>query len=160
MNWSKRLFLFFVPCTLYLNSCTSIDLFEKTVAIPGHSWKSSYKPSFTFAVTDTTANYQLFVVLRHNDKYSFNNIFINLYVQAPGQSEKKIMLDLPLATNEKGWLASGMDDIYEHRIPFILDPRLLDFKKAGDYHFRLEQIMRQDPLQNVLNAGLRIEKKL
>ena len=159
MNLTKRLFLILVPCTLLINSCTSIDLYEKTVSIPGHSWKNEFKPSFTFTIKDTAAVYQLFVVLRHNDKYSFNNIYINLYCQAPGQAEKKIILDLPLATNEKGWLASGMDDIYEHRIPFVPDPAILSFKKAGDYQFWLEQIMRQDPLQNVLNAGLRIEKK-
>lgn len=150
---------FLVSCTLLINSCTSIDLYEKTVTIPGHSWKSDFKPLFTFSIKDTAATYQLFFILRHNDKYSFNNIYINLFCQAPGQPENKIVLDLPLATNEKGWLASGMDDIYEHKIPFVLDPRIFGFKKAGDYHFRIEQIMRQDPLENVLNAGLRIEKK-
>ena len=92
MNWTKSLFLILVPCTLLFNSCTSIDLYEKTVSIPGHSWKNEFKPSFTFTIKDTAAVYQLFVVLRHNDKYSFNNIYINLYCQAPGQEEKKIIL--------------------------------------------------------------------
>ena len=31
--------------------------------------------------------------------------------------------------------------------------------KAGNYTFTIEQIMREDPLENVLNVGLRIEKK-
>jgi gliding motility-associated lipoprotein GldH len=67
--------------------------------------------------------------------------------------------DLVLATNEKGWLASGMDDIYEHRIPLTPSDRPYYFKKPGDYKFTFEQIMREDPLKNVLNVGLRIEKK-
>jgi len=46
-----------------------------------------------------------------------------------------------------------MDDIYEHRIP--LEKQTL---KAGDYSFTVEQIMREDPLKNVLNVGLRLEK--
>lgn len=62
--------------------------------------------------------------------------------------------ELQLATNEK-WLASGMDDIYEHRIK-LTDPQYL---KAGVYHFRVEQIMREDPLANVMDVGLRVEKK-
>jgi len=33
------------------------------------------------------------------------------------------------------------------------------FKKPGNYTFAIEQIMREDPLKNILNAGLRIEKK-
>jgi hypothetical protein len=42
-----------------------------------------------------------------------------------------------------------MDDIYEHRIELAETQSL----KAGTYKFTLEQIMREDPLQNVLNVG-------
>jgi gliding motility-associated lipoprotein GldH len=95
-------------------------------------------------------------VLRHNEKYSFSNIYVNLYVKGPGQdSTLQIQKDLTLATSEKGWLASGMDDIYEHRIELAEKQSL----KAGTYKFTLEQIMREDPLQNVLNAGIRLEKQ-
>ena len=66
-----------------------------------------------------------------------------------------------LASDEKGWLASGMDDVYEHRIPLLreLVENNISIRKSGDYTFTIEQIMRQDPLQHVFNVGLRIEKK-
>lgn len=140
----------------FLFSCTTVDLYEKSVAIPGHQWKSNYKPSFDFTIKDSSAPYRLFFILRHNEKYNFNNIFINVYVKGPGQDTvQKIQQNLVLATNDKGWLGTGMDDIYEHRIPLGPDQSL----KAGNYTFTIEQIMREDPLENVLNAGLRIEKK-
>ena len=152
----KRVFFLLVPCTLFLVSCNTIDLYEKSVTIPGHQWKSSFKPSFDFTIKDTSSSYKLFFILRHNEKYSFNNIYINVYVKGPGQDTAlKIQQDLVLATNEKGWLGTGMDDIYEHRIPLAPEQSL----KAGNYTFTIEQIMREDPLENVLNAGLRIEKK-
>ena len=93
-------------------------------------------------------------MLRHNEKYDFNNIWITLYSQPPGDTIHKSSFELQLANNEK-WLASGMDDIYEHRIK-LTDPQYL---KAGVYRFRIEQIMREDPLENVMNVGLRVEKK-
>jgi gliding motility-associated lipoprotein GldH len=136
-------------------SCTTIDLYEKNVKLPNHSWKNSYKPEFTFTIKDTTVAYQLFLVIRHTEKYNFNNIWINLYSQPPGDTVHKARFELQLATNDKGWLGTGMDDIYEHRIA-LTDPRTL---KAGTYKFLLEQIMREDPLKNVLNVGLRVEKK-
>ncbi len=99
------------------------------------------------------------MIIRHNDKYSFNNIYITLTTKQPGQdSLQTARFDLPLATNEKGWLATGMDDIYEHRISLTPSGNNFYFRKKGDYTFTLEQIMREDPLNNVLNAGLRIEK--
>ena len=136
-------------------SCTTIDLYEKNVTIPKHRWSSSFKPEFSFSITDTTASYQVFFVMRHTEKYNFNNIWINLYSQPPGDTMHKAKYELTLATNDKGWLATGMDDIYEHRIP-LTNPQSL---KAGTYKFKIEQIMREDPLENVLNAGIRVEKK-
>lgn len=147
-----------IPCLLLL-SCERINLYEKVKTIPKHEWKSSYKPTFKFAISDTTASYQLFVILRHTEKYSFNNIWINLHARTPDGTKQTFLLELPLATNEKGWLGSGIDDIYEHRIALTLDPEKMSFKKSGEYQFSLEHIMRQDPLEHVMNAGLRIEKK-
>lgn len=151
-----------VACGLWLAalSCATIDLYEKSVAIPGHDWQNSYKPSFTFTIKDTAAAYQVFLVLRHNDKYNFNNIYLNLHTKQPGlDSAQTARYDLKLATNESGWLASGMDDIYEHRIALTPTGQEFYFKKTGDYTFTVEQIMRENPLKNVLNVGLRLEKK-
>lgn len=148
--------MWLVPCGLYLSSCTTVDLYEKNVTIPGYAWQNSFKPSFDFTIKDTSSLYQLFLILRHNEKYNYNNIYINLYIQPPGQDTAiKVQRDLQLATNEKGWDAAAMDDVYEHRIP-LGEPQTL---KAGNYKFTLEQIMRENPLQNVLNAGIRVEKK-
>ena len=155
----KKFILLGLTACFFLHSCKTIDLYEKSVAIPGHSWKSGYKPSFTFIIKDTSTPYQLFVVLRHNNKYHFNNIYINLLTRQPGiDSVQMARYDLTLA-NDQGWLGTGMDDIYEHRIPLTPITGEFYFRKPGEYTFTLEQLMREDPLENVLNAGLRIEKK-
>jgi gliding motility-associated lipoprotein GldH len=145
----------------FLFSCTQVDLYEKNVTIPQFKWKSNYKPEFNFTIKDTTAQYELFLVLRHNEKYNYNNIWLNIYLQSPGDSLRKISMEKKLASNEQGWFATAMDDIYEHRISLNTDlvQNNFSFKKAGEYHFMIEQIMREDPLQNVMNVGLRIEKR-
>ena len=81
---------------------------------------------------------------------------MNIYTQVPGDTLLKQRLDLQLATDDKGWLGSGMDDIFEHRIRITKDPQKL--AKAGLYKFTLEQIMREEPLQHVMNVGIRVEK--
>jgi len=163
-NFAKTFFLKYSIYNLFISlcmllavaSCTNIDLYEKTAAIPGQKWSSSFKPSFTFAITDTSALYQVWFVFRHTEKYNFNNIYINLRAQVPGQDTSlQIRQDVKLATDDRGWLATGMDDIYEHREP--LGPA--QTFKAGEYTFTLEQIMREDPLNHVLDAGIRIEKQ-
>ena len=143
-----------MPCTLCLVDCTTVDLYEKTVPIPDHEWKSSYKPEFDFTIKDTVSLYKVFFVIRHTEKYNYKNIWLNLYSQQPGDTLRKAVYEIQLATNEKGWLGTGMDDIYEHRHSLT---DVVKFK-AGTYKLILENIMREDPLQHVLNVGIRIEK--
>lgn len=153
------LYLLIIGCSFGLTACTNIDLFEKVAAIPDHQWKGAFKPSFSFEIKDTTVPYQVYVILRHNEKYNYNNIRVNLHTKSPDGTVSKAQYELPLANTEKGWLGTGMDDLYEHRIALTPINQQFYFKKAGMYTFTLEQVMREEPLENVMNIGLRIEKK-
>ena len=139
---------------LHFFSCVKVDVFEKNVVIPGHSWETSFKPSIEFEITDTVELYNIYVVLRHADAYRYKNIWLNIGIQPPGEPLQKSRFDLPLATDEKGWLGKGMDDIFEHRIPLYQQTPL----KKGKYIFQLENVMREDPLEHVMNVGIRVEK--
>lgn len=150
-----RLFLFLVLSAVLLTACTTADLYEKTVSLKDEQWSSINKPEFNFTIKDTIAQYQVYFVIRHTQKYNYKNIWVNYYYQPPADTLHKETQEFQLATNDKGWLGTGMDDIYEHRIKLSQNPGKL---KAGDYKFILENIMREDPLQHVLNVGIRIEK--
>lgn len=157
-----------IACSLQLLSCTTIDLYEKVVPVPKHQWQSNFKPQFSFTITDTTVPYQAYVILRHNNKYKYNNIWVTLFAKASTDTTRKLSLELPLA-NKEGWLGTGMDDVFEHRVRIGGEIEKLGFVKMGaggfyfvrpgEYTFSLEQIMRDDPLMDILNVGLRLEKK-
>lgn len=160
-NSRKTNSLLFLPCTylitcIFFTSCQTIDLYEKVVAIPRQEWKSDFKPQFKFNIKDSLSRYDIFIVFRHNEKYEFNNIWISLTYQLKEQAAVTGQYELPLANNE-GWMGTAMDDLYEHRIR--ITPADGIHLKAGEYTFTVGQIMRKDPLENVLNMGLRIEKK-
>mgnify|MGYP000884079810 CR=1 FL=1 len=140
-----------------LSSCQPIDVFERNVRIPGFAWQSDFKPEISFEITDTTSRYIIYIVLRHTDAYRYKNIYMNVQTRTPAGETLNQQLELQLATDEKGWLGSGMDDIYEHRIP-ITPPQEPVSLQAGTYTFRLENIMREDPLEHVMNVGIRIER--
>jgi gliding motility-associated lipoprotein GldH len=138
------------------SSCQTVDLYEKIASIPRHEWKADYKPQFQFTIKDTAALYDIYIDVRHNEKYEFNNIWLALTWQRNGDSTQSGQYELPLANND-GWLGTAMDDLYDHRVR-ITPERGIPLK-AGDYTFSVAQVMRKDPLENVLNVGLRIEKK-
>lgn len=143
-------------CLLFmLQSCGTLDVYEKTVFFSDHQWKGSNKCSFNFDITDTTSLYNIYIVLRHEDAYHFNNIWLRVTTQAPRDSALVQMIDVPLADNKKGWLGTGMDDVIDHRARITRSPVRL---RKGNYLFTLQQNMREEPLQFVLNAGIRVEK--
>jgi gliding motility-associated lipoprotein GldH len=149
-----KLFIGFIG--LLIVSCNTIDVFEKDITIPDHEWSSSFKPEISFEINDTSSLYNIYVVVRHSDAYRYNNIWMNLYTKIPNDTLRRQRLDLRLATDDRGWLGSGMDDIFEHRILITNAPQQLTRK--GLYTFRLENIMREEPLQHVMNVGIRVEK--
>src|SRR5436190_19236170 len=100
---------------LSLTGCTYLDVFEKTTVIPEQKWFYNNKPEFSFNISDTMASYNIFIVLRHTDAYEYNNIWLRLGSKAPGESVNFQNLDLTLATDAKGWLGGGMDDIFDVR---------------------------------------------
>jgi gliding motility-associated lipoprotein GldH len=137
-------------------ACKTIDVFEKNVSIPQQQWERSFQPVIVFNISDTTALYNIYVTLRHTHAYNYNNIWLNVNYQLPGDTLKQQRVDIPLADNNKGWLGTGMDDIYEVRR--LITPQPYRFKNSGECTFTLEQIMRESPLKYVMNAGIRVEK--
>ncbi|AXY76425.1 gliding motility lipoprotein GldH [Paraflavitalea soli] len=151
-------FTLLISSFLVIASCTTVDVFEKNVAIPNHAWSSQFKPEITFEIKDTTSLYDMYLVVRHTDAYRYKNIWVNIGMQAPGDSVAvSKSLELQLATDSKGWLGTGMDDIFEHRI-LITPAQRPQLLKKGLYRFRLTNIMREDPLEHVMNVGIRVEK--
>jgi gliding motility-associated lipoprotein GldH len=140
-----------------ISSCNwTTGVFEKNLEFKDHEWLSTVKPDIAFIITDTVSLYNIYIVMRHTDAYHFNNMYVRVTVNEPGEVQGRTGdYDLQLATNGKGWIGTAMDDTYDARM--LIQPKTR-FRKTGTYHITLEQLMREDPLKNVLSAGLRVER--
>lgn len=137
-------------------SCRRIDYFEKNNPVSGLRWKHSQPASGRFTISDTSSPYNIYLVLRHTDRYHFNNIWIELALGPAADTLKKFTLDLPLGNDAEGWEGTGMNDIWEVRKKLTSVPLLL--QKPGEYSYSISHIMREDPLEGVMSVGLRVEK--
>jgi gliding motility-associated lipoprotein GldH len=136
-------------------ACQTKQLFEQNTIYPNHQWVSKQANEYQFAITDTAAAYKVLFVIRHHNAYHYKNIWLQVNTTAPNDSVYKQSINLNLADDEKGWLGTGMDDIYDQRIPLSIEP--VHFKK-GTYKFSVQHTMREDPLENILSTGIRVEK--
>jgi len=152
-----RNLLFAAGCSFLFVSCKQTDLFEKNTVIPNYEWKSDFQATGSFEITDTLSAYSIYLVLRHTDAYKYNNIWLSIGLQPPGDTLSRQRVDLKLGDDANGWEGTGMNDIWEVRKLLNGQPRR--FKRPGKYYFSISQIMRDDPLPNVMSAGLRLEKR-
>lgn len=149
------LFLFLL---LGVISCKQINVFEKNTPIPKFKWKQDFAATGTFHITDTVSTYNLYIVLRHTDAYAYNNIWLIVGLQSPGDTMYQQKVNLSLASDANGWEGSGMNDIWEVRK--LLNDRPQRFIRNGEYKFQIKHIMRDEPLRNVMSVGMRVEKSL
>lgn len=154
-NQFSHSFFYCLLAIMLLASCRQVAVFEKNTPIPDYKWSLGYAAKGSFEITDTLSSYNIYIVLRHTDAYEFNNIWLNVGLQSPGDSLFFQKVDLPLGSDAGGWEGTGMNDIWEVRKPLALNKR---FRKNGEYQFSIFHIMRQDPLKWVMSAGLRVEK--
>ena len=131
-----------------------MGLYEQTKVLSNQEWSSKDKLSFNFLVKDSIAFYNIYLVIRHNDTYNYNNIWVNYTFMPPAAASVTNKLEIVLG-DAKGWFGSSMDDITEQRMLMNQNPVRL---KPGNYTFVLQQIMREDPLKGLLNVGIRVEK--
>lgn len=152
----KSLFLFTaIGIISILNGCININMYERQATIPSQEWSYDFSPEFKFDIRDTTSRFLIYVSIRHTDQYQFNNIWLRVGSKAPGDTLKFQNLNLELASQDS-WDGRGMDDIYEVRKLISNGP--VSFRKPGEYVFSISQIMRENPLKYILNAGIRLEK--
>ena len=86
--------LLLIACCLFIISCTQIDIFEKNTAIPKYEWQQSFTAKGDFVISDTTSAYSIYLVLRHTDAYKYNNIWLNIGLQPPGDSMRLQKINL------------------------------------------------------------------
>lgn len=150
-----KIFLLFF-CAVFLCCCNSIDSFEINKTIPHQAWSSQLSAKGAFVITDTVSEYNMYVLLRHTDAYKYNNVWLNIGLQYPGEKMNFKKVNLLLGNDQSGWEGIGMDDIWYVKKKLNIAP--FTFQQKGTYYFSISNIMRDDPLLHVMSVGISVEK--
>lgn len=136
-------------------------LLDEYVQIPQRKWDADFRPEFTLHVEER-GPYQLHVNLRHTPSYRYSNLFVRVQVRPvlenglfDGPGEEPQRYELPLAEPDGRWLGTQSGGLYSYRVLVSDD---FHFPDTGIYKIYLEQNMRDNPLEAVESAGLKIER--
>lgn len=135
-------------------SCTDTAVLDKNVAIVDNTWHYDNQPRLTAHITDTGLRYNIYLNLRHTPDYRYSNIFLLVHQSGPGMSDTTEQFEMRLAEPDGRWLGRSTGSMYAHQ---QLIRENVHFPDTGQYHFVIEQNMRENPLREIADVGIRIE---
>ena len=164
MTIKSNLFLFRVAIFLMilallfvsvLCSCNDNGVFESNQSIEEKGWTYDNSVVFEAEILDTTALYNLYVNIRHTKDYEYSNLWMKILTTIPGEEPMVTPVNLPIANAEGKWFGSGLASVLS--VKLIIQEKAI-LSKVGKYRFELIQNMRVDPVEEILDVGLIIEK--
>ena len=152
----NRIYFLLTGLLLLALACTPGNTYHKVADIPSFSWSRDHAIDFELRLKDTTAAYDLFVIIRHNSDYPFSNIWLELQTFFPDGDTATLRKQIMLADNDElRWKGDCMGDICVVKVPLLSSGH---FSRKGDYRFRIAHIMRSNPLPGILNVGMDVRK--
>jgi gliding motility-associated lipoprotein GldH len=150
----------FILIGLSFFSCDKKRAFDEYKSV-GSAWHKDSILTFDLPELDSTKRYDLFINLRDNNNYQYNNLFLIVSVEKANGYTKVDTLEYQMANPDGTLLGEGFTDIKESKLFFKEN-----VKFRGKYKVHIKHAVRQTGkvpgvtlLEGITEVGLRIEKK-
>ena len=141
-------------------SCDKKRVFDEYKSV-GRAWHKDSVVSFDLPELDSTKRYNLFVTLRDNNNYPFNNLFLIVGLEMPNGFTKVDTLEYQMANPDGSLMGDGFSDIKENKLFYKEKVRF-----RGKYKVNIKQAVRENgkvpgvtALDGITEVGFRIENK-
>ncbi|MBU2938112.1 gliding motility lipoprotein GldH [Lacinutrix sp. C3R15] len=159
MRNSVILMLFFLSALFV--SCDANGVFDQYESV-SNPWNKEAIVQFKVQAPDTTSAYNLFVNLRNNQEYKYNNLFLIVEMNFPHGKTVKDTLEYKMAKPNGEFLGTGFSSIKENKLWYKEN---FIFSETGEYQVNIQHAMRENGkvngivnLQGITDVGFRVEK--
>ena len=146
---------------LLFAACNSELVFSEFRANPGGSWSREDIKEFNFTREDTISSFNLFINIRNDNEYPFNNLFLITDLNFPDGTVVRDTLEYEMALPSGEWLGKGYGSLKENKLWYKEN---IVFPLPGVYTLKVAHAMRQNgvvdgitELQGITDVGFQIE---
>ena len=100
--------IIFVFLSLFLLVCCNTNTESSYSVFEEDSWHADSIITLSHSVVDSTTKHNLYLKIRHNTEFEYQNIFLFVDFQ-----EKRDTIEVTLSEKNGKWLGSGFGDIKE-----------------------------------------------
>lgn len=152
--------VFLLSIALLFFSCDKKRVFDEYKSV-GSAWHKDSIVTFNLPELDSIKKYNLFVTLRDNNNYPYNNLFLIVAIELQNGFTKVDTLEYQMSNPDGSLLGDGFTDIKESKLFYKEN---VTFK--GIYKVHIKQAVRETGkvpgvtlLEGVTDVGFRIEKQ-
>jgi gliding motility-associated lipoprotein GldH len=157
----KNSFLIILLAILVI-SCDKKRVFDEYKSV-GNSWHKDSIVAFDLPQLDKAKKYNLFLNIRDNNDYPFNNLFLIVSMEMPNKKVQVDTLEYQMSEADGSLLGDGFTDVKESKLFYKED---VNFNLKGKYKVKIQQANRQTgkvtgvkKLAGITEVGFRIESK-
>jgi gliding motility-associated lipoprotein GldH len=142
-------------------ACSTDTVVSEMESIP-NGWSKDEPILFTIPKLDSVKLYNLFLTVRNNNEYAYNNLFLITKLNFPNGKVVTDTLEYKMANPDGTWLGKGVGAIKESK---LWCKESINFKEEGNYTLLVMHAMRNNGevegvtnLQGITDVGYSIEK--
>ncbi len=145
-------FIFFLAAT-QLSCSGDRVIYEEVHDIENGQWAYGQSHAFNFEIVDTNLDYRLLLYLEYFTDYRWQNFYTEITTTIPGDSIKKDIISLELASKTGQWYGKCNSQSCRLTIPLQEKVR---FEKPGNYSISFDQYMRDEDVRGISAIGLKL----
>ena len=127
----------------------------------GKTWPLNKKVKFTVDRISNITDYDIYIHLRNNNEYQYNNIFLIGIIKDSINIIEKDTLEYAMADSEGKWLGKGFLSLKESKLWWKSNYK---FPEVNSLTFEIDQVIRRNGnqyqdkyLKGIVDIGLSIE---
>ncbi len=131
-------------------------------SIDSAMWSKDDVLEFSFSEMDTIQDYDMFINVRNDNSFPYNNLFLISNLKSPDGESVTDTLEYEMALPNGTWLGKGYGSIKENKLWF---KEKIVFASSGVYTLRISHAMRKNGevngvinLEGITDIGFEIVK--
>jgi gliding motility-associated lipoprotein GldH len=155
-----RTSLLFLGLLICCASCDKNGVFDEYKSV-GNAWHKDSIVHFNLPKLEADKKYNLFLNIRDNKDYPFDNLFVIVSLEQPNRKVLVDTLEYKMAHPDGSLMGDGFSDVKENKLFY---KEKFTFDQKGNYKVHIQHALREtgkvpgvERLNGITEVGFRIE---
>ncbi|GHT54839.1 gliding motility lipoprotein GldH [Bacteroidia bacterium] len=126
------------------------EIYYQFRSFPQSEWNVQEEICFEVPIDDSTAHYNVSIIVRNTNKYNFSNIRLIVDILNSDHTTQTDSVHVHLADSNGRWYGTGIS-LYDVEIPYQTN---VQYPDSGVCVYTIRQGMAENPLQGISDVGL------